>query len=146
VTSPPSPPRVLIVDDDPDLLATLAQSVRILGNFEVVVANHGIAGLEVFLTTPVDCVVVDIRMPGLNGYQLVRTLRGDPATSHAPIVILSALVQDEDELNGLLSGADAYLRKPVDLATLMATITQAIQINTAQRDQRARDLADGYFS
>ncbi len=141
----PSKRRVLVVDDDPDLLATIKQGLRLLGGYEVAVADQGIAGLEVFFSTPIDCMVVDLRMPGLNGYQLIRALRGDARTAQTPIVVLSALAQEEVEVIGLLSGADAYLYKPVDLQTLIDTIEHALALTAEQRLKRDQALADGIF-
>lgn len=137
--------RVLVVDDDPDLLATVKQGLRLLGGYDVVVADQGIAGLEAFFATPVDCMVVDLRMPGLNGYQLIRALRGDAHTAQTPIVVLSALPQGEVEAIGLLSGADAYLYKPVDLQTLIDTIEHALSLTAEQRLQRDQALANDTF-
>ena len=141
----PSKCRVLVVDDDPDLLATIKQGLQLLGGYEVAVADQGIAGLEVFFSMPIDCMVVDLRMPGLNGYQLIRALRGDSRTAQTPIVVLSALAQEEVEVIGLLSGADAYLYKPVDLQTLIDTIERALSLTAEQRLERDQALADGIF-
>src|SRR5262245_38273676 len=104
-TEPTRVRRVLVVDDDPTLLANVAEGLNLLGGYEVTAARDGIEGLERFFAVRPDCVVVDIRMPGLNGYQLVRALRGDPKTVQTPLVVLSALVQDHEQLAGLLSGA-----------------------------------------
>jgi DNA-binding response OmpR family regulator len=141
----PSKCRVLVVDDDPDLWATIKQGLQLLGGYEVVIADQGIAGLEVFFSTPIDCMVVDLRMPGLNGYQLIRALRGDARTAQTPIVVLSALAKEEVEVIGLLSGADAYLYKPVDLQTLIDTIERALSLTAEQRLERDQALADGIF-
>ena|ERR1051326_8104292 len=97
-----SPCRVLVVDDDPDLLATIKQGLHLLGGYDVVVAHEGIAGLETLFATPVDCVIVDLSMPGLNGYQLIRALRGDARTAQTPISVLSALAQEQVKVIGLL--------------------------------------------
>jgi DNA-binding response OmpR family regulator len=99
--------------------------------------------LETFFAEHIDCMVVDLRMPGLNGYQLIRALRGDPSTADTPIVILSALAKEEVDIVGLLSGADAYLYKPVEIKVLIQTITQSIAITSEQRRARERAfLAD----
>ena len=137
--------RILVVDDDPDLLATIKQGLQLLGGYDVEVANEGVAGLEGFFATPVDCLVVDLSMPGLNGEQLIHALRGDPTSAQTPIVVLSALPQKQVETTGLLSGADAYLYKPVDLQTLIDTIERSLTMTNEQRLERDRTLAEGYF-
>lgn len=140
-----SPCRVLVVDDDPDLLATLKQGLHLLGGYDVIVAQEGMAGLETFFATPVDCMIVDLSMPGLNGYQLIRALRGDAQTAQTPIVVLSALAQEQVEVIGLLSGADAYLYKPVDLQTLIDTVERVLTLTAEQRLERVQSLAEGFF-
>jgi CheY-like chemotaxis protein len=132
-----SPPRrVLVVDDDPALLTAVVDGLELMGGYEVVAAGEGASGLEQFFAWAPDCVVVDVRMPGLNGYQFVRALRGDPATAQAPIIVLSALVQDHEQLAGLLTGADAYLTKPVKIALLVQTIDHALGLTAEERRQR----------
>jgi DNA-binding response OmpR family regulator len=141
----PSTRRILVVDDDPDLLATIKQGLELLGGFDVEVAGDGIAGLEAVYATSIDCMVVDLSMPGLNGYQLIRALRGDAHTAQTPVVVLSALAQEQVEIIGLLSGADAYLYKPVDLQTLIDNVERALALTADQRLERDQALAEGFF-
>jgi DNA-binding response OmpR family regulator len=133
--------RVLVVDDDPSLLAALTDGLELIGGYEVVAASDGATGLERFFEMAPDCVVVDVRMPGLNGYQFVRALRGDRSTAEAPIIMLSALVQDHEQLAGLLTGADAYLTKPVKIVDLVQTIDGAVHMSAEERSQRAMRLS-----
>jgi CheY-like chemotaxis protein len=134
--------RVLVVDDDPALIASLSDGLRLLGHFEVAVASDGASGLERYFAVRPDCLVVDVRMPGLNGYQLIRALRGDPLTAQTPIVVLSALARDRDQIAGMLSGADAYLTKPVRIAELVRAIEAAITLSAEQRFARRVDISD----
>lgn len=133
--------RVLVVDDDPTLIALISDGLCLLGGYEVAVATDGALGLEHFYEVRPDCVVVDVRMRGLNGFQFVRALRGDPETQETPIVVLSALVQDRDEAAGLLSGADAYLFKPARIAELLQAIERAMRLTSEQRLHRRLELA-----
>jgi DNA-binding response OmpR family regulator len=132
--------RVLLIDDDPGLLVAITDGLTLIGGYEVVVASEGASGLERFFTVQPDCVVVDVRMPGLNGYQFVRAMRGDPETAQTPIVVLSALVQDHEQLAGLLTGADAYLTKPVKISTLVETIDSALRLTAEERRRRTQQL------
>lgn len=132
--------RVLVIDDDPGLLAAVSEGLDMLGGFEVARAYDGVSGLDAFFAAHPDCVVVDVRMPGLNGYQFVRALRGDPATADTPVVILSALVQDHEQLAGLLTGADAYLTKPVRIVDLLQAIDHAVSLSTEQRHRSFQGL------
>ncbi len=136
------PRRVLVIDDDPALLTALAEGLELVGGYEVVAASDGASGLEHFFSFHPDCVVVDVRMPGLNGYQFVRALRGDPETAQTPIIVLSALVQDHEQLAGLLSGADAYLTKPVKITDLVRVIDEAIILTSDERALHLRRLSN----
>jgi len=140
------PHRLLIVDDDNSITTLLAESLTQLGGYSVTVASDGATGLANFFTDHPDCVIVDVRMPGLNGHQFVRALRGDGQTAQTPIVILSALIQEADQFAGMLSGADVYLLKPVKLADLFAAIEQAIRLTDEQRIQQENHLAFGEFA
>jgi len=143
MTNPHSEQRkVLVIDDDPAVVATLADGLQLVGDYEVIVATDGADGLQRFFATLPDCVVVDVRMPRLNGYQFVRAMRGDPDTAEIPIIILSALVQDHEQLAGFLSGADVYLLKPVEITELIAAIETALSRTTAQRAEQMRLLAE----
>jgi CheY-like chemotaxis protein len=132
--------RVLVVDDDPSLLAAICDGLELVGGYEVLSASDGASGLERVVVDDPDCVVVDVRMPGLNGYQFVRALRGDPETAQTPLVILSALVQDHEQLAGLLTGADAYLTKPVKIMDLITTIDHSVRLTAPQREQRMHQM------
>jgi CheY-like chemotaxis protein len=135
------PLRILLIDDDPVLLQTLTDALDLYG-FQTLASGSGAEGLAQVVARKPACVVVDIRMPEINGYQFVRALRGDPATVAIPIVILSALAQEHEheQLAGMLTGADAYLLKPVAIAQLVKVITEAISSSAEAREQRQRQL------
>ncbi len=127
---------VLIVDDNPELLTLYERAFRDLGgDLQVIVATDGAQGLERFFDTQPHpaCVVIDVKMPQLDGNQLVRALRGDPQTAEVPLIILTAMAQDDDRMRGLASGADVYLTKPVMPHDLIVAIQQAIAISSEQR-------------
>ena len=81
--------RVLVIDDDPALLTAITRGLDLIGGFDVRTAKDGASGLDQFFSTHPDCVVVDVRMPGLNGYQFVRALRGDRETAETPLSSLA---------------------------------------------------------
>jgi len=109
----------------------------------VTVASDGAAALEAyFAASPRPaCVIIDVRMPKMDGYQLARALRGDPASADTPLVILTALAQDYQRFSGLASGADQYLLKPVEPSELIAAIHRAIALSTDERELRFQQLA-----
>jgi DNA-binding response OmpR family regulator len=140
--NPKGPIRVLIVDDSPILLETIAFALSMRG-FAVETAEDGIKGLERAVEMQPNCIIIDVKMPGLNGLQLVRVLRGDPSTEHIPLIILSAMVQEADQLAGMFSGADQYLMKPINPQVLDNAIHRAIALDAEARAARLRDLVEG---
>lgn len=134
-------PTILVVDDNPDLRELIADSLTMLGNFQVVKAENGIVGLERYFEVHPDCVVIDVKMPGLDGYQLVRALRGDPESATTPLVILTAMAQDKDRFAGLAAGADQYLLKPIKPLELVAAIQRAVTVGDEQRRRNLESLA-----
>ncbi len=133
--------RVLVVDDDLDLLPYLATSLRELSDFAIITATNGAEALERFFEVQPQCVVIDVRMPLLDGYQLVRALRGDAVSAATPLVILTAMAQDKDRFTGLAAGADQYLLKPVKPRELIKAIEAAIALDHAERERRFARLA-----
>jgi CheY-like chemotaxis protein len=133
---------ILVVDDHRDLLDAVTFALSTQTRFQVETAQDGIEGLEKAIALQPACIVIDVKMPGLNGNQLVRVLRGDPATASIPLIILSALVQPHDQWEGLASGADQYLTKPLDRQELISAIDRAIQLSEQERSASQRRLAD----
>lgn len=137
-----NPFTVLIVDDNHDLLLLITEALTLLGSYTVITADNGDDGLARAIELRPDCVVIDVRMPGLDGYQLVRALRGDPQTAALPLVILTALTQDHYRFAGLLSGADRYLTKPIKPDELVTAIQESIHLSEAERTARMWALVD----
>ena len=133
---------ILVVDDDPDLLQALTDGLELLGHFSVVSASDGLQGLEMFFATRPDCVIIDVKMPGLDGYQLVRALRGDAESASTPLILLTALAQEQHQFAGLALGADAYLIKLVDIREVVATAQRVVLISEEERQQRMQALLE----
>jgi DNA-binding response OmpR family regulator len=104
-------PLVLVADDDAEVAGLVAISLRRAG-FNVVTAANGEQALEQVQEHEPDACVLDIMMPNTNGYEVVRRLKEDSATTRIPVVLLSARAGGLDRDYGLRIGADAYIRKP----------------------------------
>ncbi len=132
--------KVLVIDDNPTIVELIKYAVNLQGAYQVVVAYDGVQGLErVFIEQP-DCVIIDVKMPKMDGYQLVRCLRGDTRTADIPLIILSAMTREEDQMTGLLSGADEYLTKPFKPTALNAAIERVLRLTPADRQRRTDSL------
>jgi DNA-binding response OmpR family regulator len=129
---------VLIVDDNPDLLDLLTEGLS--ADFTIVTAADGAEGLARYFETTPDCVVIDVKMPGLDGYQLARALRGDPATALTPLIMLTAMTQERDRFLGFIAGVDQYLTKPALPSEVRAAIHQALRVSDEERRRRWREL------
>jgi two-component system OmpR family response regulator len=136
------PVTVLIVDDNTDLLDSLAFALGATGGFRVETASDGAEGLERALALRPQCMIIDVKMPQIDGLRLVRALRGDPETASIPLIILSALVQENDQAAGMFSGADQYLTKPTKPQVVIEAIHRAIALSAEERQRRLRALAE----
>jgi DNA-binding response OmpR family regulator len=128
--------KVLVIDDNPTIVELIKYAVNLQGSYEVVVAYDGVQGLERVYTERPDCVIIDVKMPRMDGYQLIRCLRGDARTANTPLIILSAMTRDEDQMTGLLSGVDEYMTKPFKPSALNATIERVLRLTPTERQQR----------
>jgi CheY-like chemotaxis protein len=140
--TPHGPITVLLVDDNPDLLMMLGLSLKTLGGYRIIKAEDGIAGLELAVQEHPDCMVIDVLMPGLDGYHLVRALRGDPETADIPLILLTALAEDTQQFTGFAAGADQYLTKPAAPQTIVAAIQQAISLTQVDRARALQHLVN----
>ena len=135
--------KVLVIDENVTIVELIRHAVMLYGKYDVVVAYDGVQGLERFYDERPDCVIVDVKMPRMDGYQVVRCIRGDSDLAHTPLIILSAMNEDDDKMTGLLSGVDEYLAKPFKPSVLCATLDRVMQITTEEREQRIERLAAG---
>jgi len=110
---------VLIIDDSPTELH-LFQAMLEKAGFETLVADSGEEGIQKAATARPDCILMDVVMPGMNGFQATRKLTQDPRTSDIPVIMITTKDQETDKIWGMRQGAADYLTKPVTEAVLVA--------------------------
>ncbi len=129
--------RILVVDDIPANVRLL--EVRLLAEyFEVVTASNGPEALEACENGKIDVVLLDVMMPGMDGIEVCRRLKSDPATSHIPVVMVTALDQISDRVRGLEAGADDFLTKPVNDLQLMTRVKSLVRLKSLTDELRLR--------
>ena len=126
-----SKPRILIVDDESDLVSVLRMGLEIEG-FEVIDAADGEAGLRLAQREKPDLVVLDLMLPKIDGYKVCRTLKFDERYRTLPIVVLSARSGEQDKKLALDMGADAFVSKPYDMGELVRLIRGQLRITAGR--------------
>jgi len=129
--------RILIVEDEPKIAAYVRKGLMEQG-YAVDVANDGIDGLHLATTTNYDLILLDVMLPGLDGWAVLQGVRRQHPT---PVLFLSALDQVDDRVKGLKLGADDYLVKPFAFSELLARVQNILRRGPVQRDQAMR-IAD----
>lgn len=119
------PYKVLVIDDEKGLSQALAIRLRAAG-FLASTADNGLAGLSAAHGDPPDAIVLDMRMPDMDGFEVNARLKQNPHLSAIPVVFLSANVQDSARHAALAAGAVAYLTKPYDAHEVIGTVREAI--------------------
>jgi DNA-binding response OmpR family regulator len=114
--------KILIVEDDPSFSRAI-NHIIIKEGYDVITANNGLTGLRMATEDKPDLLILDVMLPGLDGFEMCSRLRGEPLTARLPIIMLSAKGQDADKTTGLKVGANEYLTKPVDRAVLLEKMT-----------------------
>ena len=129
--------RVLVVDDI-HLNLKLLQARLSAEYFEVVTASNGQEALDICARSQCDIVLLDVMMPGLDGFEVARRLKSNPATHHIPIIMVTALDQPADRVKGLEAGADDFLTKPIDDIALIARVRSLTRLKMATDEMRMR--------
>ncbi len=125
--------RLLIVDDDVDICRYVEVNLKLEG-YEVFVEHDGESGVATALRVQPDLVLLDVMMPGPDGYEACKRLRQDPRTSNASIIMLTAKAMSADKVLGLTAGADDYISKPFDPPELVARVASALRRSRQMRE------------
>jgi adenylate cyclase len=145
-----TPPRLLIVDDEPINLDILQTRLSVHG-YEILTATNGEEALAIATAQRPDLILLDIMMPKMDGIDVCRHLKADPSLPFMPIILVTAKADSKDVVAGLEAGADEYLTKPVDQAALVARVKSMLRIKAlhdtgqeqaARLEAQSQQLAD----
>jgi len=113
--------RILLIEDDPSVLRAISYMLEKEG-YDVLTAMNGLVGLRKAKEENPDLLILDVMLPGIDGFEVCHRLRAESQTAHLPILMLSAKGQAADKATGLQVGADEYLTKPVERSVLLSKI------------------------
>lgn len=134
--------RILVIDDDPGVRMLCRIAFRADGD-EVVEAASGREGLELLASVAVDAVILDVMLPSINGFEVLRRIRENTETSDLPVVLLSVRVGTQDQLDGWRAGADEYLTKPFSPSAMAAKLYEICRMRPRDRaDKRAQRVVE----
>ena len=129
--------RILIVDDVP-ANTRLLEAKLMAEYYQTATARDGFEALTAATNWQPDLILLDVMMPGMDGFECCRRLKGDPATRHIPVVMVTALDQPTERLQGLEAGADDFLTKPPETETLMARVRSLVRLKRLLDEWHAR--------
>src|ERR1700684_1274916 len=131
--------RVLVVDDVPANVKLLEARLS-AEYFDVITAMSGREALAICERAECDIVLLDVMMPDMDGFEVCRRLKANPATLHLPVVMVTALAQAPDRVRGLEAGADDFLTKPVSDIALVARVRSLVRLKMMTDELRMRAL------
>lgn len=131
-------PLVLIVEDNIELQEYIGDVLK--PNFQVVIAGNGKLGLKKAIESVPDCIISDIMMPEMDGIELCEKLKNEHATSHIPVILLTAKASKNSRIEGLQTGADDYLVKPFDATELIVRVQNLIEQRKQLRDRFSQQV------
>lgn len=130
--------RILVVDDvEPNV--RLLEAKLTLEYYEVLTATDGAMALDIAAAERPDIVLLDVMMPGMDGFETCRRLKSDPVTRHIPVVLVTALDGREDKIRGLDAGADDFVTKPIDDVVLFARVKSLVRLKSVMDELRERE-------
>jgi two-component system, OmpR family, phosphate regulon response regulator PhoB len=132
---------VLVVDDEPDVLLLCRVNLEFEG-YRVLEAGDGEEAMTRLAEEVPDVVLLDVMMPKIDGWTVLERIKADPRTSEVPVVMLTAKVQDDDQVRGWSSGAAEYITKPFSPLSLSQVVQDVIDTDPEQEEARRRLVLD----
>lgn len=125
--------RVLVIEDNSDIAAYIGS--HLMDRYAVSYADNGVEGMKKAYDLVPDLIITDLMMPGMDGLEVCRELRGNEVTDHIPIIVVTARITEEERIRGLEAGADAYLAKPFNTDELRTRVEKLLERNHRLRDK-----------
>tara|TARA_B100001559_G_scaffold72634_1_gene59649 strand:- start:3 stop:707 length:705 start_codon:yes stop_codon:yes gene_type:complete len=126
--------NILVVEDDPDIKELISFNLSNQGH-QVFEANNGELGIEKAREKLPDLILLDLMLPGIHGLDVCRIIKGDQETKDIPIIMVTAMGQEEDIVKGLETGADDYITKPFSIKVLLARVSAVLRRSFEEYDQ-----------
>lgn len=132
---------VLVVDDEPDVLLLCRVNLEFEG-YRVLEAADGQRAMERLAEERPDAVLLDVMMPNMDGWEVLSAIKSDPELEHIPVVMLTAKVQDQDQIRGWSSGAAEYITKPFSPLALSQVLQDVLSNDREEEERRRRLILD----
>ena len=121
--------KILIVEDEEDIFELLSAIFDDLGEYRILCARDGEEALRMARANNPDIILLDIQLPKVNGYEVCKSVKSDPAMSHSKVLMLSGMAQSSDWLKAQEVGADGYIAKPFSSVALMEKVEELLMTN-----------------
>jgi two-component system, sensor histidine kinase and response regulator len=139
-TEAPPTPDILIVDDDPGMIRALGKALRDLGHLRF--STNGTDALRLISDSPPDLLLLDAQMPGLNGFEVLETLKASPAHADLPVIMVTSLSEEDFEQAGLEKGAADFIAKPVRPSIVQARVRTQLRLKQANDVLKQSSVTD----
>lgn len=131
--------KILVADDDPAIQELIRLNLEVQG-YEVIVASNGVETVRKTLSERPNLIILDILMPEIDGYEVMRLLKGSEETSNIPIIVLTAYASDAGALISWLEGAEGYLAKPFNPDELLMLVERVLATSEKSVDEKSVEV------
>ena len=122
--------KILIIDDEEDFCYFVKANLQLISNYEVLVANRGKKGIRLVRKEKPDLILLDVMMPGMDGFEVLKRLKKSEETQYIPIIMLTAKNEDESKIKAAGLYCEDYIVKPVEIKVLKAKIHKVVSMKT----------------
>jgi two-component system cell cycle response regulator DivK len=119
--------KILIIEDNPKNMKIMVDLMEVHG-YEAATAEDGFTGLETALTEKPDLILMDVQLPGIDGYEVTRRLKGKDATRDIPVIVVTSFAMKGEEARAKEVGAAGYISKPIDIHKLMDAVAEQLNV------------------